>query len=125
MATAIKYMGSKRSLAPLLADLISERYPEAIVADAFAGTCSVGTALAPRHTVMANDAHAFSDFYLLALLHAVSHCAATPGHFAQFFVPRDHRNTSYIARILLGEASNPPRLAHLRCGTPILNIHSN
>jgi adenine-specific DNA-methyltransferase len=37
--------------------------------------------------------------YLAALIHALSHCAATPGHFAQFLVPRDRKNTIYIARI--------------------------
>lgn len=39
------------------------------------------------------------DIYLFALLNAVSHCAATPGHFAQFLVPRDEANTRYVARI--------------------------
>ena len=37
--------------------------------------------------------------YLAALIQAASHCAATPGHFAQFLVARDERNTKYIARI--------------------------
>lgn len=37
--------------------------------------------------------------YLSALIQSVSHCAATPGHFAQFLIARDERNTNYIARI--------------------------
>jgi len=37
--------------------------------------------------------------YLAALIQAASHCAATPGHFAQFLVARDEGNTKYIARI--------------------------
>lgn len=39
------------------------------------------------------------DYYLLALLHAVSHCSTSPGHFAQYLVPRDEKNTRYIARM--------------------------
>jgi adenine-specific DNA-methyltransferase len=39
------------------------------------------------------------DVYLYALILAVSHCVAAPGHFAQFFVPRDERNTLFIARM--------------------------
>jgi adenine-specific DNA-methyltransferase len=37
--------------------------------------------------------------YLSALVQAVSHCAAAPGHFAQFLVPRNQENTLYIGRI--------------------------
>ncbi len=37
--------------------------------------------------------------YLSALVHATSHCAASPGHFAQFLIPRNKQNTLYIARI--------------------------
>jgi adenine-specific DNA-methyltransferase len=230
MNSPLKYMGSKRSLAPMIADVISKSHPDAIVVDAFAGTCAIGTAVAARHRVFANDVHAFAeviartllvtkvptplpsearsdlrrrfdrnmtalkdvihsrmereerviagvkrrngwkdlvafnsaelemsvprrftslpslrwyrqnpsqapyslfsryfassyfsirqaaeidslrfaidrgpdekrDIYLFALLHALSFCAATPGHFAQFFVPRDESNTLYVGRI--------------------------
>jgi adenine-specific DNA-methyltransferase len=37
--------------------------------------------------------------YLYALIQAASHCAAAPGHFAQFLIPRDRENTKYIARL--------------------------
>ena len=230
MSGAIRYMGSKRSLAPLIAETISAAHPAAAVLDLFAGTCAVATELAPRHRVVANDLHAYAEVvaralltlpvnpptslhardelteayyrnsrvlkralrsrldreaealgrvddpagwkllrsfteselaqgaprpirglgplsqyrkkptrspyslfsryfgsayvgvsqaveidslryaiqhappehrycYLAALIHAVSHCAAAPGHFAQFLVPRDRTNTLYIARI--------------------------
>lgn len=223
-------MGSKRSLAPRIAADINERFAVSTIVDAFAGTCAIGTALAPNHPVVANDIHAFAtavarallvaspprpslaaalrelkqpfeenlarllevlgdrvraeqrllagcsratgwqsflhfsheelsatppitipgladvqayrrdtklqpyalfsmlfasayfgirqaaeidslrfaidsadprhrDFYLVALLHAVSHCSTSPGHFAQHLVPRDEKNTRYIARI--------------------------
>lgn len=223
-------MGSKRVLAPTIAGLIDDIDPEATVADAFAGTCAVATAVSPAHPVVANDIHEFAatvaralltgegnvptparaaselrrsflknrhaledaigdriqreraavraataggrwrqlvafteeeleasppihlpglppysryktaadltpyslfsalfsstyfgveqaaeidslryaidqgppenaSIYMLALLQAVSHCGAAPGHFAQFLIPRDERNTDYIARI--------------------------
>ena len=37
--------------------------------------------------------------YLCALVQAVSHCTTSPGHFAQFLIPRDKNNTTYIGRI--------------------------
>jgi adenine-specific DNA-methyltransferase len=38
-------------------------------------------------------------YYLAALLKSMSQCAAAPGHFAQFLVPRDRTNTRYIGKI--------------------------
>jgi adenine-specific DNA-methyltransferase len=228
-AVLIKYMGSKRSLAPKIANRISREHPGATVLDVFSGMCAVGSELANRHTLYTNDVHAFAevvarslfassndtpsateiskllaafgrnkralsaamamelkhekraiaaidetnkwrrfrDFtkrelnrkfpietngldslekyracpqrfpyrlcasyfsnsyfgveqaieidsiryaidqlpekfrfrYLAALIHAVSHCAAAPGHFAQFLTPRDQQNTIYISNI--------------------------
>jgi adenine-specific DNA-methyltransferase len=226
----IRYMGSKRSLAPKISDIIRTRHPGYTIADAFAGTCAIGVSLAPRAAVFTNDIHAYAhaiaqallvakgnpptavdtmallkeeymrnlstlhvalgdmleeerscirgadvrngwmrfremtikrqaefnperlgslgsrsayaagmiaepyalctllfshayfgleqateidsiqraidavggihgDFYRLALLQSASACAASPGHFAQFLVPRDETNTKYIARI--------------------------
>lgn len=39
------------------------------------------------------------SYYLSALVRASSECAAAPGHFAQFLVPRDKQTSRYIARI--------------------------
>jgi adenine-specific DNA-methyltransferase len=229
VAVPIKYMGSKRSLAPKIARRISREHPGATVLDVFSGMCAVGAELVGRHTLFTNDVHAFAevvadslfvagdetpnateiskflaayernrralydalssrlkreqsviesvakkqgwkkfrDFtkrqlshpvpteinglaklatyrakpqqfpyrlassyfahayfglkqaieidsiryatdqssdrfrsrYLYALIQAMSHCAATSGHFAQFLVPRDRENTSFISRI--------------------------
>lgn len=229
MTTAVRYMGSKRVLAPEIATLINIEHPTATVLDAFAGMCAIGFQLAPDHRVIANDVHAFAatvarallttpdtrpqrdatvaeltrwyernsialtealrgrldlehralaraedgdwralmrftldeleaptprrlrslatpreyrrrirrtpfalfsmyyastyfgvrqaveidslryaieralpknrDLYLYALIQACSHCAAAPGHFAQYLVPRDQANTMYIARM--------------------------
>lgn len=228
-AVPIKYMGSKRSLAPKIASRISRSHPNATVLDVFSGMCAVGTELVSRHPLYTNDIHAFAetvaralfvsgdavpdskemsrllaafernkralqstvgrrlrrerraiesvndprgwlklhDFtnrelkqlvpreldgldslelyrkkpkrfpyrlatsyyasayfsldqsieidslryaidqssnkfrsrYLFALIHAVSHCTSTPGHFAQFLVPRDRVNTKFISKI--------------------------
>ncbi|WP_367112980.1 DNA adenine methylase [Sphingomonas sp.] len=38
-------------------------------------------------------------YYLSCLLRAASECAASPGHFAQFLVPRDKRTAAYIAKM--------------------------
>jgi adenine-specific DNA-methyltransferase len=224
-AAQIKYMGSKRSLAPKIANRISRAHRGATVLDVFSGMCAVGTQLVARHPLYTNDIHAFAEVvaralfisddatpdtgemskflaafernrralfdlcfheisrerrviesgnwqqlkaltirelnrpvpldisglkrieayrasprlfpyslatsyfphsyfginqsievdsiryaidqcspklrskYLCALIHAVSHCASSPGHFAQFLVPRDRENTMYISRI--------------------------
>lgn len=42
---------------------------------------------------------AVRPYYLTALIQAMSQCAAAPGHFAQFLVPRDRKNTAYIGRM--------------------------
>lgn len=230
-SASIKYMGSKRALAPSIAKKIGEDHPRSVVLDVFAGMCAVGTELAPKHPVFTNDIHLFArtvadalfvaepyaptslhardellvpfnenknalssvlgrrlraeervlsltttigsgwkcllqfndeelqrrlpnkisglsplssyrdnfhlfpyclfasyfasayfsigqsieidslryaidlaptkhrSRYLYALIQAASHCAAAPGHFAQFLIPRDRENTRYIARL--------------------------
>ena len=222
MPLSIRYMGSKRSLAPNIAHLIGDENTGTAVLDVFAGMCAVGTEMAPDHVLFANDIHAFAEviaqalfvapatpptslharaellrhftrnfealstvnadrlraearalarshdgawkdllkftagemkrfeaeqnaqwrrrprfpynlvtthfssayfgvlqsitinslryaidhappehrpYYLSALVQAASKCTTAPGHFAQFLVPRDRRNTEYIARI--------------------------
>lgn len=64
----IRYMGSKRTLAPVIADVIHNAHPSSTVVDVFAGTCAIGTALAPRHRIWANDIHAFAEVIARALL---------------------------------------------------------
>jgi hypothetical protein len=61
-------MGSKRSLAPIIAERISKYHEGAILVDAFAGTCAVGAAAARRHRIYANDIHAFAEVIARALL---------------------------------------------------------
>src|SRR4051812_560317 len=66
--STLRYMGSKRSLAPAIAGLINEAHPGAVVADAFAGTCAIGMAAARNHRVIANDVHKFAEIIARALL---------------------------------------------------------
>jgi adenine-specific DNA-methyltransferase len=61
-------MGSKRSLAPSIAEMIAKQHPGATVVDAFAGTCAVGTAVSRQHRVYANDIHAFAEIIARTLL---------------------------------------------------------
>lgn len=66
-AVSIRYMGSKRSLAPNIAAKISRDHPGAAVLDVFAGMCAVGTELAPRHPLLTNDLHSFAGTVAEAL----------------------------------------------------------
>lgn len=59
MAVNISYMGSKRELAPAVADVISHAQ-RGILLDAFAGMCSVGEQVAPTRQVWNNDTQLFS-----------------------------------------------------------------
>ena len=68
MISPLRYMGSKRSLAPTIADIISAKHSDATVVDAFAGTCAIGTALSDRHRVYANDIHAYAEVIARTLL---------------------------------------------------------
>jgi hypothetical protein len=68
MTATLRYMGSKRSLAPRIASLITAMHPYATIADTFAGTCAIGNALAPRHIIFANDIHEFAERIARVLL---------------------------------------------------------
>lgn len=57
----MRYMGTKRSLAASISDAISRRHPNATILDAFSGLCAVGSELAPKHVVFANDIHHFAE----------------------------------------------------------------
>jgi adenine-specific DNA-methyltransferase len=59
MAVNISYMGTKRSLAHAVAQVI-ERTQQGILFDAFSGMCSVGEEVAPARQIWTNDAQVFS-----------------------------------------------------------------
>ena len=64
---AVRYMGSKKALAPEISHIISERHPKATVLDVFAGMCAVGTQLAARHKLLNNDIHVYAATIASAL----------------------------------------------------------
>lgn len=70
MTTVVRYMGSKRVLAPAIAAVIDAEHPAATILDAFSGMCAIGTQLAPTHAVIANDALAFAEVVARALFTA-------------------------------------------------------
>jgi adenine-specific DNA-methyltransferase len=100
----IKYLGSKRVLLGLIADIIAEAAPGGSVLDLFSGTSRVGHALKKRgHRVIANDhnayAHALARCYVAADLDEVREPAESlvrefnglrgaPGYFTQTFCER-------------------------------------
>lgn len=57
---AISYMGTKRPLAPLVAELASDCQPGPCL-DLFAGMCAVGQSLAPSRQIWLNDLQAFAS----------------------------------------------------------------
>jgi adenine-specific DNA-methyltransferase len=59
MGVNISYMGTKRELAPAVADVVAQA-KEGVMLDAFSGMCSVGELVAPARQVWNNDAQAFS-----------------------------------------------------------------
>jgi adenine-specific DNA-methyltransferase len=62
----IRYMGTKRTLAPLVRSAITELRPSGQVADLFSGMGSVAAALAPTTPVLTNDLLAFTTAFARA-----------------------------------------------------------
>lgn len=60
MAVNISYMGTKKELAPAVADVIRQCQP-GVMLDAFAGMCTVGEEVAPKRQVWSNDAQVFAS----------------------------------------------------------------
>lgn len=64
---AVRYMGSKKALAPEISRIISDRHPKAAVLDVFAGMCAVGSQISARHRLFTNDIHAYAATIASAL----------------------------------------------------------
>jgi adenine-specific DNA-methyltransferase len=56
---AVSYMGTKRHLAPIVADLVADSRPGALL-DLFSGMCAVGHAVAPSRQIWCNDLQHFA-----------------------------------------------------------------
>jgi adenine-specific DNA-methyltransferase len=59
MGIDISYMGTKRHLAPVVADVICRCKP-GVLLDAFAGMCSVGEQVGPKRRIWSNDIQIFA-----------------------------------------------------------------
>jgi adenine-specific DNA-methyltransferase len=128
----IKYLGSKRTLLPLITEVISSRNPTATVLDLFSGTSRVGHALKARgHRVIANDhntyAHTLATCYVQADADDILTDATTlvaefnglpgqPGYFthtfcerSRFFQPHNGERIDAI-RDAIAAKSLPPEL---------------
>lgn len=66
MSVEIRYMGTKRAIAPSVADIIS-RGPKGPLLDLFSGVCAIGSSVAPSRQVWSNDAQCFSTLVARAL----------------------------------------------------------
>ena len=69
MSLALPYMGTKRQLAPMVADVICLGKP-GVVLDVFSGMCAIGQAVGVRRNVWNNDVQCFSSEVASALFTA-------------------------------------------------------
>ena len=70
MSVGISYMGTKKELAPLVAQVIDLAQPGSVL-DVFSGMCSVGEAVAPFRQVWANDIQKFASEVATALFTSI------------------------------------------------------
>jgi adenine-specific DNA-methyltransferase len=60
MAFKLRYMGTKRQLAPIVADVLCSTQP-GVILDIFSGMCAVGSEIGERRQVWNNDAQSFAS----------------------------------------------------------------
>lgn len=58
----VRYMGTKRAMAPIVRAAVDSLNTRGRVADLFAGMGSVSVAMSPRYPVLANDVSQFASF---------------------------------------------------------------
>jgi adenine-specific DNA-methyltransferase len=92
MAVNISYMGTKKGLAPSVADVVSQCQP-GVMLDAFAGMCAVGEQVAPSRPIWSNDAQLFAAEVGRALFTSIDEpCGAIQAANLYFDVFESHRN---------------------------------
>jgi adenine-specific DNA-methyltransferase len=69
MSLALPYMGTKRYLAPIVAEVICRAKP-GVVLDVFSGMCAIGQAIGARRNIWNNDVQCFSSEVASALFTA-------------------------------------------------------
>ena len=110
----IRYMGTKRLLAPAVRNAVRSLNPGGRVADLFAGMGSVSAQLASDHPVLANDALTFAASMLRAQF--TDGMRASPATLARCLWPwfesaHSHLRTEFSSRIRTEQAI-------VRCSTP-------
>lgn len=84
MPLSVSYMGTKRQLAPAVAEVVS-RCPGGPILDAFSGMCAITSAVGPARQVWTNDLQYFA--------HAVAHA-----HFCSQQVPPSRSRAALAVR---------------------------
>lgn len=84
-AMPVRYMGTKRALAPLVREVIADLGVEGRVADLFSGMGSVASGLAPCYPVLTNDALTFTSAFARARF--LNQERATTGEVRQALLP--------------------------------------
>lgn len=128
----IKYLGSKRLLVPLIAEVIGSLEPAGTVIDLFSGTSRVGHALKERgYRVLANDHNAYAatlaTCYVQAdaedwlrpatrILAELDTLPGAPGYFTEtfcvdsrFFRPESGARVDAVRQVI-AEGGHPPEL---------------
>src|SRR5258706_3442787 len=72
MSLDLSYMGTKKTLAPLIASIV-KRSKDGIFLDCFAGMCAVGREVAPGRPVWTNDTELFAQLVGQLLFVAPDH----------------------------------------------------
>lgn len=101
---AISYMGTKRPLAPLVADLATDCQGGACL-DLFAGMCAVGQQLAPSRQIWSNDLQAFASLVAKCQFCSIEG-APDPGSVTTLLAPAYHLRRQEVEK----EYSNEIRL---------------
>lgn len=107
MPINISYMGTKRELAPIVAQVIRQTQP-GILLDGFAGMCAVGEELADERQVWCNDSQLFAAEVAKALFTSVDEPPdaiwSADSHFSQFESHREHLSSFYREALNAEEA---------------------
>lgn len=112
MGVNISYMGTKKDLAPTVAEVIDQAQ-SGILLDAFSGMCSVGEAVGTKRQVWANDIQLFSSEVAAALFTSRDE-PLRPVHIADIHFDKFEENSRILKRRFARSLDAEERL--LECG---------
>src|SRR5258706_15632790 len=102
---AIPYMGTKRGLAPAVAEIVCRSKP-GVVLDAFSGMCAIGQSIGTRRTVWNNDVQSFAALVATAIFasrHALRLRRSTLSRLRILFERNAHALEQRFRKRLQGE----------------------